>query len=323
MVANGRNIDPEKFLRELDWNLLRSFVTIVQSGGISKAASIMGLSQPTVSAALKRLEGHVGKKLIDRGPATFGLTEAGHQLYREAIEIHGSVLRLATVLRDVSDVIKGHVRVAIASHVVSPLLDDCLGEFHRKHPLATIEIEVMASRQVQARLVQRSASVGVCLALVQQEKLRYIKMFTEYFGIFCGRAHPLFGQTNIEKSALAGQSSVSFVTDQMNDALRPVTLMRAELGLSDHLVGSSPNLEEVKRMICSGLGIGPLPVHVARRDVESGLLWRLPPYEGLPKIDVNVAWNPNAKLNRAEQAFLDLLVMKIEGTPLAERNYES
>lgn len=318
-----RRIDPERLLNDLDWNLLRSFVVIVQAGGISKAAEVMHLTQPTVSAALKRLEDRIGRRLIHRGPALFELTEPGRRLYHEAVEIRGSVLRLATILRDVTDVIKGHVRLAIASHVISPLLDDCVRDFHKACPLATLEIEVMASRQVQARLVDRAVSVGICLALNRQQRLEYRRLFTEYFGIFCGRSHHLYGQSDIGVDALRGESSVSFVTDQMTDALRPVTLLRAELGLSDHLVGSSPNLEEVRRMICAGLGVGPLPVHVARPDVESGLLWRLPPYEALPQIEVNVAWNPQARVNRAEKAFLDLLLKKIADTPDAMRDYRS
>ncbi|WP_457589024.1 LysR family transcriptional regulator substrate-binding protein, partial [Ensifer canadensis] len=166
------------------------------------------------------------------------------------------------------------------------------------------------------------ASVGICLAHVQQAKLQYAHMFTEYFGIFCGRFHPLFGREDIDRAELKGQPSISFVTDQMNEALRPVTLMRAELGLSDHLVGSSPNLEEIKRMICAGVGIGPLPVHVARLDVEGGFLWQLPPYSGLPQIEINVVWNPDAKLNRAERAFIDLLLLKISNTPPELRDYQ-
>ncbi|OJH44226.1 LysR family transcriptional regulator [Paracoccus sp. SM22M-07] len=318
-----RSLDPQRLVNDLDWNLLRSFVVIVQAGGISKAAEVMNLTQPTVSAALKRLEDRLGRRLIDRGPTVFALTEAGERLYAEAVEIRGSVLRLATILRDVTDAIKGHVRLAIASHVISPLLDDCVRDFHKACPLATLEIEVMASRQVQARLADSAVSVGICLALNRQERLEYRRLFSEYFGIFCGRSHHLYGQQDIGPEALRGESSVSFVTDQMSDALRPVTVMRARLGLSDRLVGSSPNLEEVRRMISAGLGVGPLPVHVARPDVEAGVLWRLPPYDQLPRIDVNVAWNPKARMNRAEQAFLDLLLKKIADTPDALRDYRA
>ena len=107
----------------------------------------------------------------------------------------------------------------------------------------------------------------------------------------------------------------------MDDALRPVTLMRAEAHLSDRVVGTSAHLEEVRRMIIAGLGIGPLPIHVVRRDIKDGQLWQLPPYEDVRKIDVYVVWNPKVQLNRAEQAFLEALLARIERTDISERTY--
>jgi DNA-binding transcriptional LysR family regulator len=97
--------------------------------------------------------------------------------------------------------------------------------------------------------------------------------------------------------------------------------MRAEADLEERIVGTSSHLEEVRRMIIAGLGIGPLPVHVAQRDVEAGLLWQLPPYDNLPEIDVHVVWNPRARLNRAEEALVDELRTRIETTPISERTY--
>ena len=107
----------------------------------------------------------------------------------------------------------------------------------------------------------------------------------------------------------------------LTDALRAVTLMRNSAGLDDRIVGTSANLEEVRRLIVAGLGIGPLPIHVVTEDVAAGRLWRLPPYENPPAIDVHVAWNPRTRSNRAEQAMLQRLLETIEQTPLEERIY--
>ncbi len=74
-------------------------------------------------------------------------------------------------------------------------------------------------------------------------------------------------------------------------------------------------------MIIAGLGIGPLPVHVAQRDVEAGLLRHLPPYDKMPEIEVHVVWNPRTKLNRAEESMLGELVARIVATPIEERTY--
>lgn len=97
--------------------------------------------------------------------------------------------------------------------------------------------------------------------------------------------------------------------------------MRAEADLEDRAVGTSANLDEVRRMIIAGLGLGPLPVHVVKRDIREGLLWQLLPYDVLQQIDVHVVWNPKAKLNRAEKALLDMLLEKIRETPIEKRTY--
>lgn len=313
--------DAERLARELDWNLLRSFVVLAEAGSVTRAAERLGLQQPSVSGALKRLEERLGKRLIDRRPGHFALTEAGRLLYDEAVDINGAILRIGTALRDVEEAVRGHVRIAIASHVACPLLDDTLGAFHRRHPGATVSIGVSASRLAVDEVLARRVSFAICLLREHNPKLETRRMFREFFGLFCGPAHPLFGRRGLALADLAGQPSVSFVTDQITDALRPVTLMRAAAGLDERVVGNSAHLEEVKRMIVAGLGIGPLPIHVVREDVERGRLWRLPPYENPPAIDVHLVWNPKARMNRAESYLLQALKERIEATPMAERTY--
>ncbi|TGT34654.1 LysR family transcriptional regulator, partial [Mesorhizobium sp. M4B.F.Ca.ET.169.01.1.1] len=86
-------------------------------------------------------------------------------------------------------------------------------------------------------------------------------------------------------------------------------------------VGVSSSLEEVRRMIVAGLGIGPLPLHVARRDVADGMLWRLPPYDAPPAIDIFLLTNPDKAMNRAEKALLSGIQALIAETPLQDRIY--
>ncbi|MBL4919362.1 LysR family transcriptional regulator [Szabonella alba] len=311
----------EKLARDLDWNLLRTFVVIADAGSITRAAEVLGLQQPSVSTALKRLEAHLDRKLIDRKPGHFQLTEAGRLLYDEAVDINGAILRIGTAIRKVQEEVQGHVNIAIASHVVCPLLNEALRDFHARHPAATLSIEVSASRDAIEKLLSRRVSFAICLVKDRNPRLEYRRLFREFFGLFCGPSHPLFGRQGLATTELAGQASVSFVTDQMNDALRPVTLMRAMAGLEDRVVGSSANLEEVRRMIVAGLGIGPLPLHVVREDVARGQLWRLPPYDDPPAIDVHVVWNARARMNRAETSLLTGLLEKIDQTPESDRIY--
>jgi DNA-binding transcriptional LysR family regulator len=312
---------PERIMREMDWNLLRSFVTLAQSRSVTDAAHRLRLTQPSVSTALKRLEDRVGKRLINRSPGRFELTEAGEVLYREALDIQGSILRLSTLMRDMTDEVTGHVRLALASHVVCPLFDQVLAEFHTENPRATLSIEVHSSAQAIESVSARAASLAICLVHQRNPKLEYLRLYREFFGLFCGPPHPLFGRGDLTRADLAGQSAVSFETDRLQDALKPVTLMRAQAELGDRIIATSSHLEEVRRMIIAGLGIGPLPLHVATRDIRDGLLWQLPPYDQTAPVDVHVVWNPQAALNRAEQSLLSRLSQRIHATPMEARTY--
>lgn len=311
----------ERLARTLDWNLLRTFVVLAESHSITEAADRLRLKQPSVSMALKRLEDRMGRKLIDRSPGHYELTDAGRLLHREAVEINGSVLRLSTLMRELTDHVQGHVRLTMASHVVCPIFDQVLSDFHADHPHATLAIEVHSSADAIAEVAAKRASFAVCLVKEREPSLEYRRLYREFFGLYCGRPHPLFGQENLARADLAGHSSVSFETDRLQDVLKPVTLMRAEADLGQRITGLSSHLEEVRRMIFAGLGIGPLPVHVAARDVADGQLWQVPPYDNLPGIDVHVVWNPKAIKNRAEELLLGRLLTTIDETPIEARTY--
>ncbi|ESR22521.1 LysR family transcriptional regulator [Lutibaculum baratangense] len=310
-----------RLARDLDWNLLRTLIAVVQEGSVTRGAERLRLKQPTVSNALRRLEERLGRRLIDRGPGRFELTEAGRILYREAIEIQGSIHRLGIALRDVGEEISGHVRIFMASHVLSPVFDATLADFHAAHPRATLSIDVTASRLAIEEVLARRASFAVCLVHDKNPTLQYRRLFREFFGLFCGPPHPLFGREGLTRADLEGHSSVSFVTDSLSDALHAVAIMRAEARLDEKVVATSSHLEEVRRMIIAGLGVGPLPLHVASPDVRGGSLWRLPPYTSPPAVDVYVVWHPRATMNRAEQTMLKMLTTRIDSIPIEDRTY--
>jgi len=318
----GRTVSsPDKFVTNLDWNLLRTFVVIVEEGGITAAATRLLRRQPTVSAALGRLEARIGSRLIERGGGAFRLTAAGRALYRECSEIYGAVSRLGDLAQAATKELTGNVEVLVASHVVTPILDQTLAGFHRRFPEVTFEISVETSRNVLQRVLEKSAPLGICLVDRRIAKLDYRMIYREYFGFFCGPSHPLYGRRDLDISDLRGFAGVSFETDSMEDALRPVAAFRRDNDLDHNIVGRSTHLEEVRRLISCGLGIGPLPIHVVSRDIENGTLWHLPPYDEPPAIDIFVVTNPASRLTRAENRFLAALTAEIDARPFAERTY--
>lgn len=304
-----------------DWNLLHTFMVIVEEGSVTRAANRLLLRQPSVSNALKRLEDRLGHRLIDRAQGRFELTDQGRVLYRECRDICGAIGRLDLLLDDGAADLTGHVRLVMASHVAFPPLDDVLRAFHARHPLVTVEIDVMRSSAVHQTVLSRQATAGVCLVGAPHPHLSQRPLFREHFGFFCGPAHRLFGRRELSLTDLRDEQLVSFGTDSATDVLRPLTLFRAAHGMRGRIVGTSWHLEEVVRLIGAGLGIGPLPIHAVTDAINAGRLWRLPPYDdttgpdATPAVDVYLVTNPRISLSQAERRLLDMLAETVRAAP--------
>ena len=107
------DVDTDSFVRKLDWNLLRTFAVVVDQASITVAAHKLSVSQPAVTNAIKRLEAHSGRRLIERGQGVFELTSAGRRLYEAAHEVRGIVTRLPSDLSSSDGELEGTVALRV------------------------------------------------------------------------------------------------------------------------------------------------------------------------------------------------------------------
>ncbi|TRD15985.1 LysR family transcriptional regulator [Palleronia caenipelagi] len=312
---------PQRFPWNLDWNLLRTFMVVVEKRGISKAADVLGLKQPTVSAALKRLEATVGKTLIIRKPNEFSVTRAGQVLYTQSATIFGAVSQLPELMDVAGDTLRGHIAISTTSHVMSDHFDAFLNRFAATHPKITYGFQVLESHDVETMIAQNRASLGICLLSRIPDRLTAEVLYKEYFGLYCGPRHRLFNTDHIGTEDLADEPFVAFQTEAEGGPLEAISHLRARMGMSSNWRGVSSNLTEIRRMIMAGIGIGALPVHVAARDVAAGSLHQLPPLDGLPEVSIYIITNPDRRLSEAEHSFLHELRQSLAETNLSERTY--
>ncbi|MGL1921793.1 MAG: LysR family transcriptional regulator [Hyphomicrobiales bacterium] len=312
----------QRFPWNLNWNLLRTYMVVVEQNGITLAADFLGLKQPTISSSLKQLEEIVNCKLVERKPNSFKITPAGEVLYAECSSIFGAISQIPALLEGIEEEVTGHIAISMASHVVSKHFDETLERFNEIHPKVTYSISIAESAEVQNQISQNRASFGICLIDNRPKNLNISTLFREYFAMYCGSKHRLFNQKNISIAELEGEDSVSFQTDIESGPLFSVTSLRTRALMKPELKGISSNLPEVRRMIISNIGIGALPIHVAQRDVELGNLRQLPPYTKLPTVDIQIISNPKRSLNAAETILLKMLNDMIQNTPLRDRTYK-
>jgi DNA-binding transcriptional LysR family regulator len=237
-----RRPERRRFPWNFDWNLLRTFTVVVEQRGITKAANVLGLKQPTVSVALMRLEGAVGKKLVIRKPNEFTVTRAGQTLYKECATIFGAVSQLPAILEEDVAELRGHLSIAITSSVVSPHFDEVLSRFSAAHPNVTYSFAVHESEEVEHMVSLNRASFGICLLSRIPKTLSHMVLYREYFGLYCGLRHPLFYAESVSPADLEGEPFVAFQTEAPGGPLEEVSKLRARLKLSPQWRGVSSSL---------------------------------------------------------------------------------
>lgn len=123
--------------RELEITLLRSFLTAVREGSISRAAVALGQTQPALSQQLRRLEHTVGRPLLHRSPAGVSPTRAGEELLPYAERI---LSLSAQALQESGRALTGHCGVGLLEDLAATRLPQALADLAGLHPGATLEV---------------------------------------------------------------------------------------------------------------------------------------------------------------------------------------
>ena len=101
-------------LRDLDLQLLRLFVTVVESGGFSAAQGELGIGQSTISTQMAKLETRLGFRLCERGKAGFRLTPKGEQVLAATRKLFGAIETFKGEAQGMADKLLGELRIGLA-----------------------------------------------------------------------------------------------------------------------------------------------------------------------------------------------------------------
>ena len=106
--------------RNLDMTALRSFVTVAETGGVTRAAGFLNLTQSAVSMQLKRLEEALDLQLLDRSARSISLTAAGEQLLGYAqrmLELNDEALGRLT-----ANEFEGEITLGVPHDIIYPYI---------------------------------------------------------------------------------------------------------------------------------------------------------------------------------------------------------
>ncbi len=145
----------------LPTDLLRTFVTIADLGGVTRAAAVLSRSQPAISLQVKRLEEMLGARLLTRRGRRMQPTEEGALL----LEYARQILRLndEIVTAMVRPKVAGHIRLGIPNEFAMSVLPVILGRFAQSHPDVTLEVNCALSTHLLEGLADQDFDVVLAI----------------------------------------------------------------------------------------------------------------------------------------------------------------
>jgi LysR family transcriptional regulator, transcriptional activator for bauABCD operon len=299
--SEARPIPGQRFARNLDWNLLRTFHEIARAGGLSQAARATSRKQPALSMALRRLEDLLGARLCQRGPGGFCLTQEGEMLAKTCDSIFGAVTRIPTSFANATAEVRGRVRIQMINNLVDRRIDRALGRFHSAYPSVEIFVNISTWEVVPRTVLRNEADIGLAPAHVRISPLRYELLFSEVYRPYCGRSHPLHGRMFADPGDLAQYPLIHTGADEPEQ----LTNFRNKHGIGRRIAGLSERLEEARRLTLLGTGICFLPEGLAAPDVADGGLHALLERDGAPSSEIFLISGPDAPAHRARDLLLD------------------
>jgi DNA-binding transcriptional LysR family regulator len=151
--------------QDLDIALLRTFVAIVDTGGLTSAGRKVGRTQPAITHQIRRLEDLIGRTLFDDNRRKLSLTHDGEVL----LEFARAMLRLNDEARDRFSApdIAGHVTLGTPDLYASYTLPEVLENFSRSHP--NVEIELRCTRSIHLHAALERDEIDIALMTNQPE----------------------------------------------------------------------------------------------------------------------------------------------------------
>jgi DNA-binding transcriptional LysR family regulator len=250
----------------LDLDLLRSFVSVVDAGGFTRAGERVHRTQSTVSQQIRRLEEGIGRPLLYRNGKHATPTEEGERLLSYARRI----LALAEEARDVvmrpaSD---GIVRLGVPEDFAATRLTKVLSKFARSRP--ALRLDVRCDLSVRLRSDLERGELDLALMKRDADGSGAIAVWPEKLSWLTSRSHPLDPHHNPVPLAVFPQGCL-----YRNRAIHALEAA----GRAWHIAYTSPNFAGIQAAVAAGLGLSILP--------ESAILSEhrvLAPRDGFPAI---------------------------------------
>ncbi|MBS0512679.1 MAG: LysR family transcriptional regulator [Proteobacteria bacterium] len=288
----------------MNLHLLRVFVRVVEANSFSRAADILGISQPAASKAVRELETQLDTVLLERRGRFFEPTEAGAVLLEYGRSLFALEREADEALRAFNGLARGRLRIGASTTIASYWLPDVLRRFHARHPAVALQVVAANTGAITRQLLDFKVDVALVEGEVDDARVQIRPWRSEEMilispresapGVDAGPDTFGHGRTWIMRERGSGSRAAT-------DAL----LARLRIAPADVIeVGSN---EAIVQAVAAGIGLGMVPKICARDPLALGRLCSHVPASGRVQRQLYRLRLPHRPVSPAALAFEAML----------------
>lgn len=258
----------------MDLKQLRAFVTVAETGNVTRASTLLNLVQPAVSRQLRLLEEDMGTELFDRSRHGMQLTPSGKTMLEYAHRILNEVARAKAEIQPTEGPVAGIVSIGLLASTSDLLATLLAAEVAKRYPNIRLRLTIGYAGHLQNWLEAGDVDAALLYGQKETPTLHVKALIEESLWVV---AAPSVELSHKRALALARVASEPFVLPAAPQGLRAmIEHAAAEAGVTLRIFAETNALSVQKELVAQGHGWTILPAVGVIQEVDKGLLSAAP-----------------------------------------------
>jgi LysR family hydrogen peroxide-inducible transcriptional activator len=277
---------------------LRYLVAVADTRHFGRAAERSFVSQPTLSAQLKKLEDYLGVQLIERAPKRVALTAAGEEIVERARRILEASEEIVELAKGHRDPLAGRLKLALLPTIGPYLLPHVAARLRKQLPRLELMLYEYQTDPMLEKLHSGEIDVGILALPVQTDGLDSYELYKEPFTVALPAGHKLASRHSIKVEDLAHETLLLL---EDGHCLRDQALdICSSADVHEKQDFRATSLETLRQMVAAGVGITLLPELAGRGAYGNARGVAIKPFvKPVPSRTIGAVWRKSSARREA------------------------
>jgi DNA-binding transcriptional LysR family regulator len=254
----------------MDLRQLEIVKAIAETGSFTAAGARLHVSQSAISRQILLLEDEFHERLFVRLGRRVQITAAGEALLQLAHRVFNDIRDTSASITDRQKVLTGTINIVGGMTVCLYVFPPLLKEFRKHHPQVEIKVATGGTQRLMRRVRNGQADLALLTLPVDDPALTSVPVLREELMLVMPAGHPLSNKDSVGVEALVGQPFIIF--EQGSNTRRTLDEFFVREQIKPRIVTETENVEIIKSMVASGLGVAIVPFQSVERETRGGSL---------------------------------------------------